>query len=79
MMPTEMAPSIGEGLLSFPVTHFNDSFRFDLLERLIERLLPCGITDTRRVLSTPVYRQQEFWLLQHAGFLGLSSPKAKTS
>jgi 5-dehydro-4-deoxyglucarate dehydratase len=29
MKPTEMADRIGRGLLSFPVTHFNDKDRFD--------------------------------------------------
>ena len=40
----------------------------DLLESLIERLLPYGMPTTSMVLSTPVYRQQETWLLKHAGF-----------
>ncbi len=40
----------------------------DLLEALIERLLPYGMPTTSMVLSTPVYRQQEEWLLKHAGF-----------
>jgi len=29
MSPTAMATAIGEGLLSFPVTHFDDALRFD--------------------------------------------------
>jgi 5-dehydro-4-deoxyglucarate dehydratase len=29
MKPTEMAAALGRGLLSFPVTHFNDKDRFD--------------------------------------------------
>src|ERR1700722_11883532 len=28
MGPAEMAKTIGEGLLSFPVTHFSDDFKF---------------------------------------------------
>jgi Lrp/AsnC family leucine-responsive transcriptional regulator len=40
----------------------------DQLEPLIERLLPYGMPTTSMVLSTPVYRQQEAWLLRHAGF-----------
>jgi Lrp/AsnC family leucine-responsive transcriptional regulator len=39
----------------------------DLLEPLIERLLPYGMPTTSMVLSTPVNRQQETWLLKHAG------------
>jgi Lrp/AsnC family transcriptional regulator, leucine-responsive regulatory protein len=34
------------------------------LEPLIERLLPYGMPTTSMVLSTPVYRQQEAWLLK---------------
>ncbi|HEX4037576.1 MAG TPA: Lrp/AsnC family transcriptional regulator [Acidobacteriaceae bacterium] len=37
----------------------------DLLESLIERLLPYGMPTTSMVLSTPVNRQQEVWLLKH--------------
>ncbi len=40
----------------------------DQLEPLIERLLPYGMPTTSMVLSTPVYRQQEAWLLRHADF-----------
>lgn len=29
MEPLELAKKIGEGLLSFPVTHFSDQFEFD--------------------------------------------------
>src|SRR6202012_1866971 len=47
----------------------------DQLEPLIERLLPYGMPTTSMVLCTPVFRQQEAWLLKHAGFLG----KAKRS
>src|ERR1700678_605538 len=36
----------------------------DQLEPLIERLLPYGMPTTSMVLSTPVYRQQEAWLLK---------------
>jgi len=39
----------------------------DLLESLIERLLPYGMPTTSMVLSTPIYRQQETWLLKHLG------------
>ena len=39
----------------------------DGLEALIERLLPYGMPTTSMVLSTPVYRQQESWLLKHLG------------
>ena len=49
----------------------------DLLEPLIERLLPYGMPTTSMVLSTPVYRQQESWLLKHAGFPGPSPQKTK--
>jgi Lrp/AsnC family leucine-responsive transcriptional regulator len=42
----------------------------DQLEPLIERLLPYGMPTTSMVLSTPVFRQQEAWLLKHAGFPG---------
>jgi Lrp/AsnC family transcriptional regulator, leucine-responsive regulatory protein len=42
----------------------------DLLEPLIERLLPYGMPTTSMVLSTPVSRQQEAWLLNHSGFSG---------
>lgn len=44
----------------------------DQLEPLIERLLPYGMPTTSMVLSTPVFRQQEAWLLKHAGFPGKS-------
>ena len=37
----------------------------DKLESLIERLLPYGMPTTSMVLSTPVYRQQEAWLLRN--------------
>ena len=37
----------------------------DQLEPLIERLLPYGMPTTSMVLSTPVYRQQEAWLLKN--------------
>jgi Lrp/AsnC family leucine-responsive transcriptional regulator len=47
----------------------------DQLEPLIERLLPYGMPTTSMVLSTPVYRQQEAWLLKHAGFPGHSQEK----
>ena len=40
----------------------------DQLEPLIERLLPYGMPTTSMVLSTPVYREKEAWLLRHAGF-----------
>lgn len=46
----------------------------DQLEPLIERLLPYGMPTTSIVLSTPVYRQQEAWLLKNAGFAGRSKP-----
>jgi Lrp/AsnC family leucine-responsive transcriptional regulator len=36
----------------------------DQLEPLIERLLPYGMPTTSMVLSTPVHRQQEAWLLK---------------
>ena len=36
----------------------------DQLEPLIERLLPYGMPTTSMVLSTPVDRQQEAWLLR---------------
>jgi Lrp/AsnC family leucine-responsive transcriptional regulator len=42
----------------------------DQLEPLIERLLPYGMPTTSMVLSTPVLRQQEAWLLKHSGFPG---------
>ncbi|WP_158941769.1 Lrp/AsnC family transcriptional regulator [Granulicella sp. S190] len=42
----------------------------DQLEPLIERLLPYGMPTTSMVLSTPVNRQQEAWLLKHAGLSG---------
>jgi Lrp/AsnC family transcriptional regulator, leucine-responsive regulatory protein len=42
----------------------------DQLEPLIERLLPYGMPTTSMVLSTPVFRQQEAWLLKHVGFPG---------
>jgi Lrp/AsnC family leucine-responsive transcriptional regulator len=47
----------------------------DQLEPLIERLLPYGMPTTSMVLSTPVYRQQEEWLLKNAGFPAQSSRK----
>src|SRR5579871_3199277 len=47
----------------------------DQLEPLIERLLPYGMPTTSMVLSTPVYRQQEEWLLKNAGFQVRSSKK----
>jgi Lrp/AsnC family leucine-responsive transcriptional regulator len=40
----------------------------DQLEPLIERLLPYGMPTTSMVLSTPVYRQQEAWLLKGPEF-----------
>ncbi len=40
----------------------------DQLEPLIERLLPYGMPTTSMVLSTPILRQQEAWLLKHTGF-----------
>ena len=49
----------------------------DLLEPLIERLLPYGMPTTSMVLSTPIYRQQESWLLKHAAFPGSSTAKSK--
>ena len=39
----------------------------DQLESLIERLLPYGMPTTSMVLSTPIYRQQEAWLLKRVG------------
>jgi Lrp/AsnC family leucine-responsive transcriptional regulator len=39
----------------------------DQLEPLIERLLPYGMPTTSMVLSTPIYRQQEAWLLKSLG------------
>jgi Lrp/AsnC family leucine-responsive transcriptional regulator len=36
----------------------------EMLEPLIERLLPYGMPTTSVVLSTPVYRQQDAWVLQ---------------
>jgi Lrp/AsnC family transcriptional regulator, leucine-responsive regulatory protein len=39
----------------------------DQLEPLIERLLPYGMPTTSVVLSSPVQRQSETWLLKHAG------------
>lgn len=39
----------------------------DLLEPLIERLLPYGMPTTSMVLSTPVSRAQEAWLLKLSG------------
>ena len=39
----------------------------DQLETLIERLLPYGMPTTSMVLSTPIYRQQEAWLLKRVG------------
>jgi Lrp/AsnC family transcriptional regulator, leucine-responsive regulatory protein len=47
----------------------------DQLEPLIERLLPYGMPTTSMVLSTPVYRQHEAWLLKNAGFPAQSSKK----
>lgn len=47
----------------------------DLLEPLIERLLPYGMPTTSMVLSTPVHRQQEEWILKHTAASG--SPAAK--
>jgi Lrp/AsnC family transcriptional regulator, leucine-responsive regulatory protein len=47
----------------------------DQLEPLIERLLPYGMPTTSVVLSTPIYRQQEAWLLKNAGFPAPSSKK----
>jgi Lrp/AsnC family leucine-responsive transcriptional regulator len=44
----------------------------DHLEPLIERLLPYGMPTTSMVLSTPISRQQEAWLLKHSGFPGKS-------
>ena len=49
----------------------------DLLEPLIERLLPYGMPTTSMVLSTPIYRQQESWLLNHAAFPGSSAAMSK--
>jgi Lrp/AsnC family leucine-responsive transcriptional regulator len=46
----------------------------DQLEPLIERLLPYGMPTTSMVLSTPIYRQQEEWLLQS---MGISTRPAK--
>jgi Lrp/AsnC family leucine-responsive transcriptional regulator len=37
----------------------------DQLEPLIERLLPYGMPTTSVVLSTPIYRQSEAWLLKN--------------
>lgn len=42
------------------------------LEPLIERLLPDGMRPTSMVLSTPLFRQHEAWLLKDAGFPGQS-------
>ena len=47
----------------------------DMLETLIERLLPYGMPTTSMVLSTPVYRRQEAWLLKQAGFHAHSQEK----
>ena len=47
----------------------------DQLEPLIERLLPYGMPTTSMVLSTPIYRQQEAWLLKNTGFPAQSSKK----
>jgi Lrp/AsnC family transcriptional regulator, leucine-responsive regulatory protein len=47
----------------------------DQLEPLIERLLPYGMPTTSMVLSTPIYRQQEAWLLKNAGFPSSSLKK----
>ncbi len=35
------------------------------LESLIERLLPYGMPTTSMVLSTPIYRQQDEWLVKN--------------
>ena len=47
----------------------------DQLEPLIERLLPYGMPTTSMVLSTPIYRQQEAWLMKNAGFPAQSAKK----
>jgi Lrp/AsnC family leucine-responsive transcriptional regulator len=47
----------------------------DQLEPLIERLLPYGMPTTSMVLSTPISRQQEAWLLKNAGLSGRSSER----
>ena len=43
MNPSELAKKIGEGLLSFPVTHFTKEFQFD--ERAVPRahLMAAGV------------------------------------
>ncbi len=47
----------------------------DQLEALIERLLPYGMPTTSMVLSTPIYRQQEAWLLKRADLTPRSRQK----
>ena len=47
--------------------------RVHQLEPLIERLLPYGMPTTSMVLSTPVYRQQEAWLLKGHQFSKIPS------
>ena len=47
----------------------------DQLETLIERLLPYGMPTTSMVLSTPIYRQQEAWLLKRVGLLARSKTR----
>jgi Lrp/AsnC family leucine-responsive transcriptional regulator len=47
----------------------------DQLEPLIERLLPYGMPTTSMVLSTPISRQQEAWLLKHVGVPARSKAK----
>jgi len=47
----------------------------DRLEALIERLLPYGMPTTSMVLSTPIYLQQEAWLLKRAGLTSRTKQK----
>jgi Lrp/AsnC family leucine-responsive transcriptional regulator len=51
----------------------------DQLEPLIERLLPYGMPTTSMVLSTPIYRQQEAWLLQSVGLSGRAAKGKRRS
>ena len=46
----------------------------DQLEPLVERLLPYGMPTTSLVLSTPIYRQPETWLLKRANLASRTRP-----
>lgn len=48
----------------------------DQLEPLIERLLPYGSPTTSMVLSTPISRQQEAWLLKRVGLAPRTQKKS---